>query len=329
MKKILIHARHEDYEYLKPLLQDYQHIDVNEKEYVRIILYVPDAGINEAIELLREPLDMRYKETLLEVSSPDFVISSSLSRAEKNINSSEKTPVEKLLDSAKDYIKIDYWSISLTAIAGLIALIGLFLGNVAIIIGAMLLSPILGPIHSFTIYAALGKTNEAIRSLRVLIILLGSVFIVSAIAAYLLTLFMLILPSSSFFITITPEIMSRTVSSPIYIIMAILLGIASIIALTRGAAEFIAGVAIAAALLPPTVVAGIALVMLPDSLAGSALLVLDNVIGLIAGALIATLIIGIAPRKSGDTKIAKKFIQRTSILIAFLIIFLSVMSYSF
>ncbi|MBN2734225.1 MAG: TIGR00341 family protein [Methanomicrobiaceae archaeon] len=329
MKKILIHARHEDYEYLKPLLQDYQHIDVNEKEYVRIILYVPDAGINEAIELLREPLDMRYKETLLEVSSPDFVISSSLSRAEKNINSSEKTPVEKLLDSAKDYIKIDYWSISLTAIAGLIALIGLFLGNVAIIIGAMLLSPILGPIHSFTIYAALGKTNEAIRSLRVLIILLGSVFIVSAIAAYLLTLFMLIVPSSSFFITITPEIISRTVSSPIYIIMAILLGIASIIALTRGAAEFIAGVAIAAALLPPTVVAGIALVMLPDSLAGSALLVLDNVIGLIAGALIATLIIGIAPRKSGDTKIAKKFIQRTSILIAFLIIVLSVMSYSF
>ncbi|MDD4126705.1 MAG: TIGR00341 family protein [Methanomicrobium sp.] len=329
MKKILIHARHEDYENLKPLLQDYEHIDVSQKEYVRIILYVPDAGINNAIDILRKPLDMRYKETLIEVSSPDFVISSSLERAEKKEKSPEKTPVEKLLDSAKDYVKIDYWSISLTAIAGIIALIGLFLNNVAIIIGAMLLSPILGPIHSFTIYAALGRTDDAIRSIRVLIILLGSVLIVSAIATYLISLFIWIMPSSSLVLNITTEILSRTVSSPIYIIMAILLGIASIIALTRGAAEFIAGVAVAAALLPPTVVAGIAFVMFPGKLAGSMFLVMDNVIGLIAGALIATLIIGIAPRKSGETKLAKKFIQRTSVLIAILIVFLSIMSYFF
>jgi len=31
--------------------------------------------------------------------------------------------VEELLDSAKDYINLNYWNISLTAIAGLIALL--------------------------------------------------------------------------------------------------------------------------------------------------------------------------------------------------------------
>ncbi|MBP2132787.1 putative hydrophobic protein (TIGR00341 family) [Methanomicrobium sp. W14] len=329
MKKILIHARHEDYNNLKLLLEKCYHIDINEKDFVQITLFVPDASVNSTIDALRETLDMRYRDTLIEVSSPDFVISSSLNRAEKSVKTSEKTPVEQLLDSARDYVRIDYWSISLTAIAGLIALIGLFLNNVAIIIGAMLLSPILGPIHSFTIYAALGRANDALRSIRVLAILLGSVFMVSAIATYLLNYLILFIPSTSVSLAITSEIISRTSSSPIYIVMAILLGMASIIALTRGSAEFIAGVAVAAALLPPTVVAGISVVMLPADFVGSALLVMDNVIGLMAGALISTLLLGIAPRNSGETKVAKKFIQRTSVMIFVMIVFLSVMSYIF
>ncbi|WOF16048.1 TIGR00341 family protein [Methanoplanus sp. FWC-SCC4] len=323
MKKILIHARYDDYKKIIPLLENFYHVDVEEKDFIQIKIFVPDAEINNALEILREPLDFRYKETLIEVSTPDFVISSTLSRAEKNVRTTEKTPVEKLLDTAKDYIKLDYWNISLTAIAGLIALTGLFLNNVAIIIGAMLLSPILGPIHSFAIYSAVGKTTEAIRSIGVLSILLLSVFVVSVIGTYLLSFLVAFCPEPILSIELTQEIISRTVSSPVYILMAVLLGIASIIALSRGTAEFIAGVAIAAALLPPTVVAGISFVIIPTEFMGPVFLVLDNVLGLIAGALIATLILGITPRNGTDIKTAKKFIQRTALLIAVLIALLT------
>jgi len=105
--------------------------------------------------------------------------------------------------------------------------------------------------------------------------------------------------------------------------MAILLGIASIIALSRGIAESIAGVAIAAALLPPTVVAAISFVITPENFLGPVFLVLDNVLGLMAGALIATLVVGITPRNGTDLKFAKKNIHWTALLIALLIALLT------
>ena len=326
MKKILINARYEDFSSLEPLLEGYLHIDNKEENYVEVRVFVPDADINSAIEKLRQPLDLRYKESLIEVSTPDFVISSALQRAEKKVKSSPKTPVEKLIDTAKDYTKIDYWHLILAGIAGLIALMGLFLNNVAIIIGAMLLSPILGPIHSFAIYSATGKVNEAFRSILVLAVNLLLIFVLALAATFLMSLFTEFFTESVLNLTLTEEIMIRTVSNPIYIIMAILLGIASIIALTKNISELIAGVAVAAALLPPTVVAGITVVLMPERSPGAVLLVLDNVIGLIAGALIATLALRIAPRNGSDVKTAKNFIRRSIILILILIAILAVSS---
>lgn len=326
MKKILLHARHEDYEKLKPVLENLYHIDVYEKDFVQVKIFVPDSELDEIITKLREPIDLRYKETLIEVSSPDFIISSTLSRAESSAPKSEKTPVEELLGSARNYNSIDYWTLLLTTIAGLIALTGLFLNNVAIIIGAMLLAPILGPIHSFAIYSATGKSTEAIRSIIVLFTYLAAVFVVSIIATYILNIFNTSVPGVLYSLMITQEILLRTATSPIYILMAILLGIATMISLTKGFSESIAGVAVAAALLPPTVVAGISIIMIPEEIAGSILLALDNVIGLIAGAMIGTLIVGVAPRKGSDAKVAKKFVKRTIALIIFFIAVLTAIS---
>jgi uncharacterized hydrophobic protein (TIGR00341 family) len=319
MKKILINVRYEDFPELEKLLAGFHHLVNRESNYVEVRVFVPDAEVNNAIEMLRKPIDMRYKESLIDVSTPDFVISSSLQRAEKRVTESVRTPVEKLIDTAKDYTKIDYWHLALVGIAGLIALMGLFLNNVAIIIGAMLLSPILGPIHSFAIYSATGKINEALRSIFVLAINLALIFLLALTATLLMSVFTGIFTGSSLNLSLTEEIMLRTVSNPIYIIMAVLLGTASIIALTKNISELVAGVAVAAALLPPTVVAGITVVLLPERSAGAVLLVLDNVIGLIAGALIATLALKIAPRKGSDIKTAKSFIRRSIVLILILI----------
>jgi len=329
MKKILLNIRREDFENMKPVLEDLNFIIIaKDAKLIQAKVFVPDADIDEVIEKLREPLDLRFKENLIEVSTPDFVISSTLSRIDKK-KTNEKTPVEQLISTADNYSCVDYWTLLLTAIAGLIALTGLFLNNVPIVIGAMLLCPLLGPIHSFAIYSATGKTREALQSLSVLFIFLGLVFIVSVLATFLLGTIYGFISGGDFSLILTEEILLRTGSSPIYIIMAVLLGIASMIALTKGFSESIAGVAVAAALLPPTVVAGISLVMINDKILGAILLALDNVIGLVAGAMIATLIIGVAPRRGEEQRVAKHFIKRAVAIIIILIALLSLLSYLF
>lgn len=318
MKKVLINARKEDYENLAPLLEGIHHVVLREDGIYEVKLFLPDNDLDPFIETVRPLLDLRYRENLIEVSSPDFVISPYLKRVEEKTEQPEKTPIEELLDTTRPYQRLDAGKLVLTSIAGLIALTGLFLNNVAVIIGAMLLSPILGPIYGFAINISIGKVRDGLQSIFVLAALLSCVFVLSAATTYLLHL---VTPLS-----ITPEILSRTVVSPIYIVMAVLLGFASVLALARGMSDLIAGVAIAAALLPPTAVMGISLVLIRESLLPSTVLVLENVIGMMAGALIATLSLRIGPREYYEQIAAKKYIARTAVLIIILIALLFGMS---
>jgi len=318
MKKILINARKEDYENLLPLFEEVYHVIVHQDDVYQVKLFVPDSELDAFIERIKPVIDMRYRENLIEVLSPDFVISPYLKRAEEKTKAPEKAPIEELLDTTKPYQKFDAGKVVLTSIAGIIALTGLFLNNVAIIIGAMLLSPILGPIYGFAINMAIGKARDGMRSIGVLAGLLACVFALSALTTFALNL---VTP-----LAITSEILSRTEVSPIYIFMAVLLGFASVLALARGMSDLIAGVAIAAALLPPTAVMGIALAMMHSYLLPSTVLVLENVIGMMAGALIATLTLRIGPREYYEQVAARRFITRTVLLIVVLIAILLVLS---
>jgi uncharacterized membrane protein len=116
-------------------------------------------------------------------------------------------------------------------------------------------------------------------------------------------------------------------SSVIYILMAVLLGFASIFALSRDISESIAGVAIAAALLPPAVVVGISLVLYPSRAVDSLVLTLENVLGLMAGGLCAVLFLDIEPRRYHQRVLAKRFIARVSLVLAVLLGLLLVLTF--
>jgi uncharacterized membrane protein len=118
-----------------------------------------------------------------------------------------------------------------------------------------------------------------------------------------------------FQLSVTSEIAARMVSNVVYIIMAILLGFATIIALSRGIPEGMAGVAIAAALLPPAVVTGIALIIEPSGAFSAFVLTLQNVVGLIAGAIGAVVILDIRPREASDQHRAHQILSRIGTLL--------------
>ncbi len=316
MKKVIIHVREDGHTRVEEVLKGLRYTVSLVQDIYQIIVYTPDENLDDLIEKIRDVLDLEHHENMIEVSSPDFVVSSLLERFEKEAEEKEeKTPVEKLLDTVKDYETLDLTKLALTSIAGLIALSGLLLNNETIILGAMLLSPIMGPIYGFAVYAALGMIQDALRCIGVLATLLISVFVLAAVATFLISLVIPIGP--------TEEVVTRLVLNPIYTLMAVLLGFAAAVAFNKGTTEVIAGVAIAAAIIPPTVVAGIVLVTDPIVLFSAAVLVAGQIVGLIAGTLVAVVLLKIEPRDIHDKAVARRYwkgsIVTTIILFALLL----------
>jgi len=316
MKKIVVHVREDGHSRVEEVLTGLHYTISLVQEIYEITIYTPDENLDDLIEKIQGVLDLRYNENMIEVSTPEFVISSLLKRAEKETEKKgEKTPVEKLLETIQGYDKLDLEKLVLTSIAGLVAFFGLLLDNQTILIGAMLLSPIMGPIYGFAAYAALGRIQNALRCLSVLAALLLGVFVLSAVATFLIGLVLPIGP--------TEEIVTRLVLNPMYTLMAVLLGFAAAMAFNKSITEVIAGVAISAAIIPPTVVAGLVLVLQPISLLSSALLVAGQVVGLMAGALIAVVLLKIEPRAPREKAVARRYrawpIITTVILLTLLI----------
>jgi len=312
MKKIVVHVREDGHEQVEDVLEGLHYTVSHVQDIYEITVYTPEENLDDLIEKIRDVLDLEYNENIIEVSSLDFVVSSLLERAEEKAEKKEeKTPVEKLLDTIKGYDTLDLEKLALTSIAGVIALTGLVLDNQTIIIGAMLLSPIMGPIYGFAVYAALGMIQNALRCLGVLAALLLGVFILSAAATFLIGLVIPLGP--------TEEITTRLVLNPIYTLMAVLLGFAAALAFDRGTTEVIAGVAIAAAIIPPTVVAGIVLVLDPIVLPSAVVLVAGQIVGLMAGTLIAVALLRIEPRDLYDRTVARRY--RTWSIVMTIILF--------
>lgn len=122
----------------------------------------------------------------------------------------------------------------------------------------------------------------------------------------------------------TGEILARTHQSPVYAIMAISLGFAAIVALAKGIPDTIAGVAVAAALLPPALVSGLSIVIFPAGTISAVIITLQNVFGLMAGAIIATIALRIRPRSYRETRAAYTILVRVATLLLILIILLLV-----
>lgn len=260
--------------------------------------------------------------TLVEVSTPDFVISPFVEKLKERLGyfpKKNKTPIEKIIASTEAYTEFDQNKIILAAIAGLVALIGLFLNNVGVIIGAMLISPLLGPIYALAVFIAIGDIKTTLRCIQILGVMVFMLVIIAAIATFALS-FVITLP-------LTPEILSRQNPNAAYILMAILLGFATMIALEKGIPEGIAGVAIAAALLPPAVVTGISLVLFPEGAVRATILTLQNIVGLIAGSIIGVLFLHIGPRDLLTQGMSRHIIFRGLWFLGILIVFLVIISF--
>lgn len=126
-----------------------------------------------------------------------------------------------------------------------IATLGLLLNSAAVIIGAMLIAPLMGPIVLLGFAVAATDVAQGISALKAL--LLG-------VATALLTSFVIVKLAP--FIPPTAEILARTQPNVFDLLVAVIAGLVGGYAMVHREAGTVAGVAISTALMPPLASAG-------------------------------------------------------------------------
>ncbi|WP_373475590.1 DUF389 domain-containing protein [Sphingorhabdus sp.] len=171
------------------------------------------------------------------------------------------------------------WSpryIFMTMMSAGIAVLGLLLSSPAVVIGAMLISPLMSPILGLGFSLALFDFAEMRRSLAAL-----------AIGTLAAVAFTVVIVAASPLKETTAEILSRTRPSLFDLLVALFAALAGTFAIIRGRGEAIVGVAIATALMPPLAVVGygIATWNMPV-LAGSTALFVTNFVTIALAAMV-------------------------------------------
>ena len=150
----------------------------------------------------------------------------------------------KHISNSVEFRGVNLWVL---AFAIIVASVGLNINSTAVIIGAMLISPIMGPILGVGL--SIGTLDEELlkRSLRNFLIMVAISLVTS-------TLYFLVSPLSE----AQSELLARTRPTIFDVIIAFFGGLAGIVATSRKSQPFtvISGVAIATALMPPLCTAG-------------------------------------------------------------------------
>jgi uncharacterized hydrophobic protein (TIGR00271 family) len=194
------------------------------------------------------------------------------------LDDDQKLQVYRNVAGSASMRDVTYWAEILFS-AG-IATMGLTLGSPAVIIGAMLISPLMGPIMAAGLALAAGDFILTVRSI-------ANIAASSIVAIAFATLLVVLLP----FREMTSEIAARTQPNTLDLVVALFSGAVGALATSkslRGVATSIPGVAIAVALMPPLCVTGYGLGVLLTVeraqgigiLRGGALLFVTNLIAI-------------------------------------------------
>jgi uncharacterized hydrophobic protein (TIGR00341 family) len=184
----------------------------------------------------------------------------------------------------------------LVILSTIVAAIGLIENNVAVVIGAMVIAPLLGPNLALSLGTALGDLSLMRKSVQAL---LAGMLLAIALSAGL----GILMPAGP----LSHELLSRTEVGLDSIALALASGAAAALSLTTGLSSVLVGVMVAVALLPPATTLGLMLGTDHGVLAGGAgLLLAVNIVCVNLASKIVFFIKGIRPRTWYEKKQAKR-----------------------
>ena len=190
--------------------------------------------------------------------------------------------------------------ISLMSLSAAIAALAIIADSTAVVIGAMLIAPLMGPVLGVAAAVVMGWPRRIARQSAV--VMVGSVLAIG-----LAAVISLMVPGATR--PLPTELIARTSPNLLDLGIALAAGAAGAYGQVRHqASDALPGVAVAVALVPPLAVIGVALQLTEWQLAlGAFLLFLVNVVGVVASAAVTFIACGFVPGRrllSGNTSIA-------------------------
>lgn len=185
-------------------------------------------------------------EATLPRDEPEPVDSTEPSAPEEK--SPERIGREELYEDIKDAARCSRVYLTMVVLSTIVAAVGLYYNSVAIIIGAMVIAPLLGPNVALSLSTALGDLALLRHALLTALAGIATTMVLSVIIGMLLN----VDPA-------TPEIASRDAVGMGDIAVALASGAAGALAFTTGVSATLIGVMVAVALLPPLVTFGLLL----------------------------------------------------------------------
>ncbi len=296
--EVIVNAGHEDT--LRSIAEQHEVVDfwhgaIDEEERVVFSMIVRPEKRQVVLDALQSAIGStegaRINVLPLEVTLPRPV-----EKEDEDESRSVTGTREELYNEIEKGAKLDGNYLLLVFLSTVVATIGLVENNVAVIIGAMVIAPLLGPNIALAFSTSLGDTSLMWSALKTSVAGLGLAVILSCIAGMLLQ----IEPLGS-------EILARTDVGISGVLLALASGAAAVLSLTTGVSSALVGVMVAVALLPPTATLGMMLgIGQYDYALGAALLLAVNVVCVNLSAKLVFLYRGVKPRTWLEKKKARQ-----------------------
>ena len=211
---------------------------------------------------------------------------------------------EELYQEITSGLRVRSTFIAMVLLSSVVAAIGLYRDDTAILIGAMVIAPLLAPNIALSLAATLGDRELASRALKSS--LLGA--LISLVVALLFGYLFSVSPD-------LPAIQHRSSVSLGDLMLATASGAAGALAFTTGLPSTLIGVMVAVALMPPLVAFGMLLgAGFATASVGPLLLLATNVISLNLAAVATFVAKGVRPRTWWETEKAKSATRRAYLI---------------
>lgn len=274
--------------------QDFRPGIVGEDGMQQTRLLVTDDKLQKTLDALQNLLTSQPDSRILVLA-----VETSLPIPDEQERQQEETSTqtrEALYEDIEKNARRDLNFFILVTLSTIVAAIGLVENNVAIIIGAMVIAPLLGPNLALSLGTALGDFSMVKESVQTLMAGILLAILLSAMLGFFW-------PGE----LASPEIMSRTDAGLDSIILALASGAAAALSLTTGLSSVLVGVMVAVALLPPAATMGLMLGHGNLGLAvGAGLLLAVNIVCVNLASKITFMAKGINPRTWPEKEKAKR-----------------------
>ncbi len=285
---------------------------IDEQGIQTMRLLVEDSKLQQTLDSLQNSLGAQPDTKIIVM--PVEIALPKLTKEERKEEDTATKAREELYNSVEKNTRLNLNYFVLVMLSTIVAAIGLIENNVAVIIGAMVIAPLLGPNLALVLGTALGDTvlmKESVATLGAGTTL--AIMLSIAIGA--------LWPTE----VNSPELLARTSVGLDSVALALASGAAAALSLTTGLSSTLVGVMVAVALLPPAATIGLMLGHGDTSHAiGAAMLLAVNIVCINLAGKIVFAIQGITPRTWWEKEKARRAMRINIVIWMVTLIFLIV-----